>query len=147
MSSSISSSSSCSSVSSCLEIGLLARLPVGTMRSPGRVSLVLRPVEPKVFLGPVAREPEEMGTRLRLGGPVGASSTSSASSSSSSFLMGPLMAAVGPGKSSGTMGLPRTLESLGGGVDGERRGVVEEMGLAVEEGLRPRETGLELKLV
>lgn len=89
---------------------------MGTILTPGlkRFNLPPVPVVPRVPLGNTLREVPSLfpvtGTRLD---PV-----MSCSSSDSSSLIGPRIAAVGPGKSSGTMGLPLTLESLEGGVEG-----------------------------
>ena len=81
---------------------VVARVPEAVVSlAPDPVSWPLNPVDP---LDP------DKGTRSRDLEPV-----SSTLSSSSSFT-GPLMAAVGPGKSSGTMGRPLTLDSLEGGV-------------------------------
>ena len=81
--------------------GRLALFPVGTIRTPGLKRLSLPPVVP---LPPV-------GATL-----LGASSSSSAAACWP--LTGALIAAVGPGKSSGTIGRPRTRESREGGVVG-----------------------------
>ena len=144
-------------------MGLRARFPVGTIRTPGRSldlepdpvdplapvpvdPLALVPVDPRALvpvdplavvpvnplfpvpvvpLAPeavVSLEPEPVIWPLKPVEPLDPDKGTldlgpvrSKPSSSSSFT-GPLIAAVGPGKSSGTIGLPLTLDSLEGGV-------------------------------
>ena len=96
-----------SASSACLPppSGLLALLPVGMILSPGLTSLLL--VDPTV----------------RLGIALSLSSSSSCTASFSLVLgvvTGARTAAVGPGKSSGTMGRPLTRERVRGGVGGGR---------------------------
>lgn len=104
---------------------------------------VEEPLEPDVPRLPVALLPVPLEPEITLLEPVGLSLGTSLSSSSSFLLldplMGPLMAELGPGKSSGTIGRPRTLDSLGGGVLGETlAGVgVGENGALVEADTEP----------
>ncbi len=88
----------------------LVRLPVVEVLKP------VVPLEPVVTLEPVVDD-SETGRRAR-----------GDTLSTVESLTGPLMAAVGPGKSSGTMGLPRTLDSLDGGVVTKRTGVEAGLG-------------------
>jgi hypothetical protein len=107
---SFSTSSSCSSLLPVPPIGRLARLPVGMIRTPdpGRpldlFPVRLDPLVPVVSLAPVGGALVPVVPRAL----VDTLSTGS--------FTGPLMAAVGPGKSSGTMGRPLTLDNLDGGV-------------------------------
>ena len=88
-----------SSSSRCPLTGLRARFPVGTIRTPGRS----RPLK----IDP--RGPVEFGSSF-------SESSSSSSAGASEEGIEPRTACDGPGKSSGTMGRPRTRVKSGGGV-------------------------------
>ena len=96
----------CSTGSGSFWIGRLARFPVGTILTLVRVRVPEGPVGPVGGIRPLSSTP----------GPVGTSGLSS-----SGVL--PLIANWLPGKSSGTMGLPLTLEITGGGVTSSDPGI------------------------
>ena len=93
------------SLTGTLLIGCLALFPVGTMRTRFRLPLL---VDPRPL--PVPEAPLPLGFE---NDPLDGSACCSSSSPSGTA---PLTACDGPGKSSGTIGLPLTRDMIGGGV-------------------------------